>query len=152
LKIRARSEGAIQFPLAQAEDLIAQVNERSRTGHVERFYVRGQLCYEGLPWRGELWLSDGLRLGPPSVCDETVLLSTRIIMVDALVAGIDRVNAGSAFQVILRELSVFLSVVMRKEVRTPRNGLVWVWTAAPTQQIECDMRNLGYYEKDCPTR
>jgi hypothetical protein len=56
-------------PLAQ--ELIDLVTDRCRAGAKERFYLRAQLHYEGLPWKGELWLSDTLRLGPPSKQDET---------------------------------------------------------------------------------
>ena len=80
--------------------------------------------------------------------DETVILSTRVILVDALVQGIDRIDAASRFQIILRELSVFLSVVMQREVSVPSGGRVWVWTSANGQLEICDIRNLGYYEQE----
>lgn len=102
--------------------------------------------YEGPPWRGELWLDDTLRLGPPSRQDETFLLSQRVILIDAQIDGIDQLDAGSVFTVRLRELSVFLSVVLRQEVRAPLNRRAWTWTDGTTSPAECDVRNLGYIE------
>src|SRR5216683_1042966 len=81
IKVCARSEIAV----TEAEELFKQVNERCRLGATERFYRRGQLQYEGLAWRGELWLDDTLRLTPPTRQDERALNGPRVILVDALV-------------------------------------------------------------------
>lgn len=148
LKLRARSIGTPEILLADAEELFARVTEHNQVGVKDEFYLRGQLSYDGLPWRGELWLNDKLRLGPPSLQDETVILSTRVIIVDAMVQGIDHMDAGSRFQIMLRELSVFFSVVMQREVSVPSGGRAWVWTSANGQLESCDIRNLGYYEQE----
>jgi hypothetical protein len=129
IKVRARSTGTLQFPLDQANELFQQVNERSGAGATEQFHRDWQLCYDGLPWRGELWLDDMLRLGPPSRQDERALDGPRIILVNALINGIDWSHAQSAFDVTLRELSVFLSVIMGAEVLVSTNGRRgWTWT------------------------
>jgi hypothetical protein len=60
IKVRARSAGPPEFPLDEASEFFRQVNESSRAGAREKFHRGWQLCYEGLPWRGELWLSDTL--------------------------------------------------------------------------------------------
>ena len=147
LKLKARPEG--EFQLDEAHDLFAKTTEWNRAGDSQEFYLRGQLAYNGFAWRGELWLDDKLRLGPPSVQDESVLLSARIIMVDAIVRGIDLMNAGSHFQVLLRELSVLLSVVLKKEVSVPRSDRLWVWKASSDGKLEsCDIRNAGYVEQE----
>jgi hypothetical protein len=146
IKIRARIEETAQFSLISAEGLFEEVNERCRVGARERFYFRGQLGYDGLPWRGELWLGDALRLGPPVVDHEETLFGPRVIVVDADVDGIDRLDAASTFETLLREVSIFLSVVMRTEIRVPKGGRAWTWTSTPTGQVECDVRNLGYVE------
>jgi hypothetical protein len=148
LKVRARSAGAPEFPLGLAKQLFQEVNERCRAGVQEQIYLRGQLSYDGLPWRGELWLSDMLRLGPPSRHDESVLVGPQVILIDAQVEAIDRMNAPFTFEVMLRELSVFLSILMRKEVRVPHDGRIWTWKAEPAGQIECEIRNVGYRERD----
>jgi hypothetical protein len=146
IQIRARFEETPQFSLVDAQRLFEQVNERCRAGAKERFYFRGQLGYEGLPWRGELWLPDAVRLGPPSTEDDRTLLGPRVILVDADVDGIDRMDATSVFDALLREISVFLSVLMQTEVRASNGGRAWTWTSTPTGQVECEVRNLGYLE------
>lgn len=148
LKVRARSAGVPEFPLVQAQQLFQEVNVLSRAGVTEQVYLQGQLSYVGLPWRGELWLSDTLRLGPPSRHDESVLVGPQVILIDAQVEAIDRMNAPFTFEVLLRELSVFLSILMTKEVRVPPNGRMWTWKAEPAGQIECEVRNVGYRERD----
>jgi hypothetical protein len=151
INVRARSAGTSEFPLDQANELFRQVNERCATGATERFLQGGQLCYHGLPWRGELWLDDTLRLAPPSQQDETFLIGPRIILVNTLINGIDISHASSTFAVALRELSVFLSVVMGREVRvSPNGGRGWTWATNPSGQAECEIRNLGYWEKQWP--
>ena len=85
IKVRARSAGTTEFPLDQAEQLFRQVNESSSTGAKGQFHGVGQLCYNGLPWRGELWLDDTLRLGPPSHQDDSTLIGPRVVLVNALI-------------------------------------------------------------------
>jgi hypothetical protein len=153
IKVRARSAGTPEFPLDHATEFFGQINDCSRRGATEQFHRGWHLFYEGLPWRGELWLDDKLRLGPPSQQDERALIGPRIILVNALVNGIDQLHAASAFNVALRELSVFLSVVMGTNVRvSPNGGSGWTWAADSTGQVvQCDIRNLGYWEKQWPT-
>lgn len=151
ISVRYRSAGVADFPLAEAEKLFEMVSELCRLGVKESVYCRGQLIYEGLPWRGEFWLDDRLRLGPPTRQDE-MLLGSRVILVDAEVPGIDAKDAFSNFAVKLRELAVFLSVFIRKEVRVPRNcQRQWTFTARPDGQPECELRFVGYWEPDRPT-
>jgi len=153
IKVRYRSAGMTEFLLTDAQELFDKVNELCRTGTKERVYCRGQLVYEGLPWRGELWLDDTtLRLGPPSRNEETSLHAPRVILIDAQVDSIDVQNALSAFAVRLRELSVFLSVVMRQEVKVPPNCCrLWTYSLSSTGEVECDVRFVGYCEPNRPT-
>ena len=148
IKVRARSAGEPEFPLTQAQELFEQVNERCRSGATERFYRRGLLHYEeGLAWRGELWLDDSLRLGPPTQQYEMALLGPRIILVDALVDCVGRRDSSSVFERNLRELSTFLSVVMGKAFRLPEQGETWTFTAG---EADCAVRSLGYFEPENP--
>jgi hypothetical protein len=152
IKVRYRSAGTTEFLLTDAQELFRKVNELCRTNTKERVYCHGQLVYEGLAWRGELWLDDLLRLSPPARQDETYLLAPRVILIDAQVDGIDAQDALSAFTVRLRELSVFLSVVMRREVQVPPNSRCeWTYTLSLTGQVECDVRFVGYCELNRPT-
>jgi hypothetical protein len=118
----------------------------------------GQLHYDGLPWRGELWLDDTLRLGPPSRDGGTVLHGfpiingPQVILVDAQVEGIEPQDALSAFSILLRELAVFLSVVMRIEVSVSpgRKPRAWTVTTGPSGPVECEVRQLGYHDPNRP--
>jgi hypothetical protein len=151
IRVRARSAGTPEFPLDQANELFRQVNERSGAGATEQFHRGGLLCYDGLPWRGELWLDETLRLGPPSQQDEALVFGPRIILVDGLIDGIDELHATSAFNVALRELSVFLTVVMGTNVGLPHNGgRGWTLSINSSGEVECVIRNLGYCEKQWP--
>src|SRR5262249_11677447 len=99
------------------------------------------------------WLDQTLRLGPPRRQYEAALNGPRIILVDALVDGIDYADAGSEFKLLLRELSVFLSVVMHRVVRISPNGENgWTWIKNASGEIECDVRSLGYCETDWPRK
>jgi hypothetical protein len=151
LKLRVRYENAADFPLALAEELFQRVTERCRANETEKFYLRGQLEYEGLPCLGEFWLSDELRLGPPSRHDEGALLSKRVVLVDVLLDAIDRLDAATQFPVLLREISVFLSVVLGTNVRVPSSGTrAWTWSIEEGGAPVCALRDVGYVERDHP--
>lgn len=141
LKLRAR-------PKTDASvELIEATQEAHRVGTLQRFYRRGLLHFDGLPWRGELWLGDSLRLGPPSEQDESALLGPRYIVVDSQVDGIDWGDASSNFDVLLRETAVFLTVVLRMLVTVPENGRRdWTWTPTADGSIRCEVRQTGYVE------
>lgn len=148
LLLRARTVGKFSLPVAQ--ELIERVSERCRASVKERFYLRSQLHYEGLPWLGELWLSDTLRLGPPSKQDETALIGPRVIIVDAQVDGVDKMDAGAALGVLCRELSTFLSVVLRLNVTLPKAGRSWTFVDVLKPE-QSEARWLGYLEVESPT-
>lgn len=148
LSLRARTVG--DFPLPLAQGLIELIAERCRAGTKERFYLRAQLHYEGLPWKGELWLSDTLRLGPPSKQDETALLGPRVIVVDAQLDGIDKMDAGGAFGVLCRELSAFLTVVVRRNIALPKSGRAWTFVDVLKPE-QSEVRWIGYLEAKSPT-
>ncbi len=149
IHVRVRSAGVPEFPLAEAQELFELVNERCRLGDTERLYRRGQLEYDGLPWRGELWLDDTLRLGPPSRQDETALLGQRVILVDALVDCIRRGDCAHVFYKRLRELSAFLSMVMGTALQIPEQGRVWTFASADGT-VDCAVKYLGYWEHENP--
>jgi hypothetical protein len=151
IKVRARPVGAPPFPLDQANEFIEQVNARSAAGETKQVFQTWHLCYEGLPWRGELWLDETLRLGPPSRQDKRGLHGPRIIIVSQQVNAIDISHAQIRFKDNLRELSVFLSVVLGKAVRVSSNGhRGWTWAPNPNGPPECDVRNLEYWETELP--
>lgn len=147
LSLRARTIG--DFPLPLAQELIDLVTDRCRAGAKERFYLRAQLHYEGLPWKGELWLSDTLRLGPPVKQDETALIGPRVLMVDARVDGIDKMDAGTALSVLCRELSAFLTVALMRTITLPKSGRAWTFVDVVKPE-QCEVRWLGYLEAISP--
>jgi hypothetical protein len=149
IKIQARSDTTPEMPLAEMQAFFARVNERCGSGATERYYRRGQLQYDGLPWLGEVWLSETLRLAPPSKQDETALLGPRVILVDALVDAAGQRDAGAVFGHLLWELSVFLSVVMADAVWLPEQGRAWTWTISEWA-AGSEVRDLGYIEPENP--
>jgi hypothetical protein len=141
IKVRARSPGTPAFPLAQLQELFAHVNERCRAGITARIYCRGLLYYNGLAWRGELWLDDTVRLGPPELQFEDALLGPRVILVDALVECVGQWDAAYAFDRLLQELSAFLSVVMGTAVHTQESRQVWTFGRGEAGSA---VRTIGY--------
>ena len=147
MKVRARSDGGTDFPLDLAREVFEQASVRCQARATDQVYRRGQLFFEGLPWRGECWLDDTIRLGPPSQQDETALIGPRIILIDAVVECVGTGDAAFAFDQKLRELSVFLSVVMGISVRFPDQGRNWTYTIGA---VDCAVRNLGYWQEENP--
>jgi len=147
LQVRARSVGTPEFTVSELQALFEQVNTSSGAGVTERFYRRGHLHYEGLAWRGELWLDDVLRLGPPTRHDETALLGPRVILVDALVDAVGQSYTPHVMDLKLRELSVFLSAVMGTPVLLPVQGRAWTFTVG---SADCAPRGFGYFEEENP--
>lgn len=147
IKVRARSAGVPEFPLVEAEEFFSQVNDRCRSGVTEPVYRRGQLQFDGLAWRGEFWLDDTVRLGPPTEQYEAALLGPRFVLVDAVVDCVGRGDSAYVFDRLVRELAAFLSVVMGVDVRPPEQGRVWTFTSRPA---DCAVRDLGYIEQENP--
>ncbi len=151
IKIRARSVGTPEFPSDQANDFFQVINERSAARFMEQFHRAGHLSYEGLAWRGELWLEDWLRLGPPSKQDETALIGPRIVLVDASINGIDEIYAAFKFKLVLDELATFLAVIMGTQINSPTFiDRAWTYDANSPGRVECEIRWLGYFEKERP--
>jgi hypothetical protein len=147
LRIRSRSTGTTDLPIPQLRELLDQVSQRAQAGITERIYRRGQLHFDGLAWRGELWLDDALRLGPPAQQDETALWGPRVILVDSLVECLGPSDAASAFHLKLRELAAFLSAVTGRNVHLPITGRAWTCTP---HSGDCAVRHLGYFEAGHP--
>lgn len=148
MKVRARLASGSQLSLTEAGQFFEEVNTSCRSAVTEPIYVRGTLQYDGMAWRGELWLDDKTRLAPPSLQDETAIIGpTRFVHVDTILECIGQPDVVYARQQMLSEVSAFLSVVMQKAVRLPDHGRVWVWTADLTGS---EVRSLGYLEPANP--
>jgi len=63
LSIRARSEAQEELSNSDFEALLHQITTRCAARETKECFRWGCLEYEGLPWRGELWLDDTIRLG-----------------------------------------------------------------------------------------
>jgi hypothetical protein len=147
IKVRARSAGVPEEPLAEAAKFFEHVNKRCRSAATERVYRRAQLHYEGLPWRGEVWFDDTLRLGPPAAQDEVALIGPRVVLVDSLVECVGLRDANDVFRRNLQELSVFLTVVIGTPVHLPEQGRAWTYRDGAA---DCAVRYVGYFEVDNP--
>lgn len=150
LIVRARPSGDPILPLQQAREFLDCVRERVRKNLKDRAHRWGLLTYFGLPWRGELWLSEHLRLGPPSRFPET-LLGPQVVVVDAMVDGVGSHGVTERFQILVRELQVFLGAVLGIHATPVRPEYGWV---ADFDEIgrptACSLRLVGYWEVGPP--
>jgi hypothetical protein len=135
------------FLWPNAQQFFERVNERCRLGLKRRVYRRGDLEYEGLAWRGELWLDESLRLGSPLRQDDTATLGPRIVHADVMLECIGPNDAPWALRQNLDELSAFLSVIMGKFVRRAEGGRAWTWKEGLD---DCAVRNIGYLSPQNP--
>jgi hypothetical protein len=147
MKVRARVASSSSLSLSDAKQFFSAVNDSCGSAGTEPIFVRGTLQYEGLAWRGELFLDDKTRLAPPSLQDETAVTGLRIVHVDAILECIGEPDVPYMRQQMLLEVSAFLSVAMRKAIQLADQGRVWVWTA---DLSGCEVRNLGYLEPANP--
>jgi hypothetical protein len=148
IEVRARPGGTPALTLDAAQGFLDAVRDRCQAGTTVRLHRRAHLIYEGLPWCGELWLGKDLRLGPPSR-HASWLVAPQVIMVDAMVEGIGWEGVNSTFEVMLRELSIFLSVVVGINVMKEKSGYAWTYTTDTTGKVtECNLSRLGYWEID----
>jgi hypothetical protein len=154
MKVRARLAGTPELSRSEADNFFSAVQESCRIGRKERFHCYGQLHYFGLPWKGEVWLEDALRLGPAShVGNDSVegfqlKYGPRVILVNGEIDAIDQEAALLIFKRRLVELAIFLSVVMRVAVNVAAetSRRAWTWTKESNGQIGCDVRFLGYVD------
>ena len=150
IKVSARPVGEPGFPIPDAEALLETVNANCRSRATERVYRRGTLYYQGLAWRGELWLDDHHRLAPPSRQDETAILGPRVVHLDVMLDCIGLSDAPRALQDRLYEVCAFLSVVMRKAIWNTSGKPAWTWEMGTDAVLNCAVRQLGYLEANNP--
>lgn len=144
IDVKGRPAGTPPLALDAANSFLDAAGNRCRQGTKVRLHRRAHLIYKHRPWRGELWLENDLRLGPPSKYVSWIN-APQVIIVDAMVEGIGGVN--SEFDLIVRELSIFLTVLIGINVTKERSGWVWTYTTDATLKVtECDLRHLGYEE------
>ena len=146
LQVKVRSIGPHELSTNNLQEFIDATARRCDAGPQQSYYRVGQLTYDGLPWRGELWLKPHLRLGPPALQDETALLGPRVIFVETMTNAFDAMDATYVFNQQLRELSVFLSVVLGKAIQIPATGRAWTLKIESDGSAVSEIRNLGYWE------
>lgn len=146
IQLTARPSGTPPLPVSDAKEFFDRVERRSHTQETQSYHCQGKLYYDGLPWRGELWLNEKLRLGPASLQYEEALVGPRVILVDAEVDGTDRHDANCVFELLLRELARFLTVVFRRLIETLDLQQVWTLEVCPDGKVVCSVRQIGYHE------
>src|SRR5215213_7201551 len=146
LPLQARPSGDPALPLDAAHAFLISVSERVRARKTLRAHRRAFLTYDGLPWRGELWLDADHRLGPPSRYPDT-LLGPQVVIVDAMIEGIGQQGVTATFQKRLRELQVFLGFVLGTKLEISKFEDAWVPEVDAEGRItDCELRNVGYVE------
>lgn len=147
LELRPRSKPSGERGVDSAAELIAAVSRRTKEGRLSRLHQRGLLRYDGLPWRGELWLDDETRLGPPSKYPDT-LLGPQIVVIDAMVEGIGTHGVAASFQTLLKEIRLFMAVVLGVTMETPQWGYDWISEIDPQLgAMTCKLGIVGYTEQ-----
>ena len=146
LQLRARLSGEPLLSLNDAREFINSVSARARAGKTLRAHRHAHLIYDGLPWRGELWLDNDNRLGPPSKHPDT-LLGPQIIIVDVMVEGIGQQGFMANSQRRLHELRVFLSFILGLKIELSKFEQGWVYDVNTEGHItDCTLRDIGYVE------
>ncbi len=147
LRLRARPSGTPVLSLEVARDFINATSARRRAGKTIRAHRWALLTYDGLPWRGELWLESELRLGPPSKHPTDALLGPQVLIVDAIVEGIGQQGVNANFETRLHEARLFLSVVLGLHVTTSKFEREWVCQLDERGRItDCRLGHVGYAE------
>ena len=130
-------------------EFVAQIDARLRNRVRESGFRRGWLTYDGLPWRGELWLTDSLRLGPPSRIPHAHV-GRQAVIVDSEVQGIGQRGLFDTFARVRRELSLVLSPILDATLTDGMNAdQDWVADSDAEQGwIDSRLRTVGYIELD----
>jgi hypothetical protein len=146
LVVRVRPADDLPSTLRLTEEFIASVKERHRVNKQARAHRRSILSYYGLPWRGELWLDDELRLGPPSKYP-TALLGPQALIVDAMVEGIGNRGIHENFSKLLKNVRIFAATIIDVQLAQPKSEQQWVTETDETGHIShCKLAQIGYHE------
>jgi hypothetical protein len=149
LQIRVRPAPTHPPAAGVFDNFLAQIDDHLQRRVRDREYRRGWLNYEGLPWTGELWLSDQLRLGRPSRFPPA-LTGPQVVVIDAMVEGIGQRGVIDAFTELLRDLTLVLSPLVGVAFRD-RMQFQTEWVPETDEQFQytdCRPRPVGYIELD----
>jgi hypothetical protein len=146
LKVKARPDGSPPMEMALVREFIDAVSVRVEKGITTRLHRRTMLTYDGLPWRGELWITCDIRLGPPSRFPES-LLGQQIVIIDAMVEGIGHQGVTSNFQKLIADIKIFLGVMLGMQFTLSRTRMEWVTEFDDKMKIvDCTLKHVGYTE------
>ena len=153
LRIQARPGGDPPTSPALLDEFFGAVTARHNERRLDRAHRRYWLAYDGLPWAGELWLTDDLRLGPPSK-SEPVQIGRRIVIVDAMPEGIGDAGITAQFARVMREVRLVLSPIVGVHFEVvPQWASEWVPEIDDRQLVvDCRLRPVGYTEVGLPNR
>ena len=146
LHVKARPDKKFGIPAETAKEFMDAVFERYRSNATSVDHRYDMLTYDGLAWRGELWLGDEIRLGPPSRFPPTHI-GPQIVVVDSMVEGIGQLGIDRRFEQLIRELRVFLASILG--IHTQRAKLVDGWVSEfdeDMKPIHCEVKTVGYCE------
>jgi len=127
LKVRARSLSADAISNDEARAFLDQVTDACRRRLTQKLYRRISLEYDGLAWRGELWLDDDHRLAPPLKQYDDATRGPRFVHLDAMVECAGPLELAFAATADAREVAAFLSVAMGRAVSVMKQGNVWTY-------------------------
>ena len=149
LKVRARLAAASRLSIADAEQFFRDINNNCSGAVTTPLYIRGTLqCDRGPAWVGEHWLDEETRLAPPSLQDQLSLRNgARIVHIDAVLPCVGEPDVPHVREQMVNEISLFLSVMMKTDIRLLRVGRVWTFKA---DGKGCEVRQLGYLASTNP--
>ena len=107
-------------------DFLDAITAAQRSKRRQRKHRRAYVITDGQPWSGDLWLTSELCLGPPSK-PAPYWNDPQIIVVDAMVEGIGSGDVNDECQRLVRELLIFLDVVLGVHAKEQRDKRVWTY-------------------------
>lgn len=147
LAVRTEPEPAGEQELAAAYEFVDAVRSRHAERRLHRRYTRTILTYSGLPWKGEVWLTDSIRLGPPTQYP-AALLGPQCILVDTLSHGIGLRGSVATSQQQVDEIAIFLRIVLGISCVLSRLEYGWRSDADPeTGSMKSHIGVIGYHEE-----
>ena len=150
LVVQARPGGD---PVPTIPDLRCFLAAATKATRSKRRAVQHKRAYlvvpNGRPWSGDLWLTPKLCLGAPSK-QGSYASDPHIIVVDAMVEGIGWRGVTDSFQRLLRELLIFLDVVIGTHAIEQRDRRAWTYEIEDNHYKNIELRFSGYYELEPP--
>lgn len=145
LIVKSRPSGTPAPSDGELRAFVDAITTAQRFKRRQRKHRRAYLVTDGHPWSGDLWLTPELCLGPPSQ-PAPYGNDPQIIVIDAMIDGISSANVNDAFQRLVRELLIFLDVVVGIHAKEQRDERVWTYETEDGIYTSFDLRRSAYYE------